>query len=304
MRVLLIGGSGQLGLTIKSSIQNDNIEIISPNSQTLNLLDLDTIDKIFIETQPEIIINCAAYTDVDNAEIESKKATLINVEGPKYLAKKAEEISSFIIQVSTDYVFGSDVSGPFSNLDKTAPVNCYGKTKSDAELAIKKNTNNFLVLRTASLVSKYDGNFVSSIISGLLKEKNFKIIKNQIISMTCTNYLAHGISSIINLNDKINLKSLSKNNIIHYTNYGYTDWYSIAEKIQKRLIFKGLLKDKNFIKPILISDWKSLAIRPKDSRLLLDNEVFNFLKIKHKKWEDSLIEIIDDYLLLNGFIDD
>ena len=302
MRILLIGGDGQLGRSINHSFKKKNIEVIVPNSKNLNLLNNESIDKFFTDIKPEIVVNCAAYTNVDKAEIDSKKATQINSEAPKYLAMKIEEMKSFMIQISTDYVFGNNASGPFSNLDKTDPVNIYGETKRDGEVGIKSETNNFLIIRTASLMSKYNGNFASSIASKLLVNEDIKIIKNQKISMTCANFLAEGISSIIDLHEKINLSDLSENRIINFTNYGYTDWYSIGKKIQERLIIKGLLNDKDYINPIMSSEWKSSSQRPKDSRLLLDDKVFNILNIDHKRWEDSLIEIIDEYLILNGFI--
>ena len=304
MRVLLIGGNGQLGKSITDTFKNDNMELIAPNSDILNLLDNDSINKTLTDINPDIVVNCAGYTNVDKAEIDSKKAVHLNTEAPKNLAIKIEEIQSFLIQISTDYVFGKSSSGPFSHHDETDPINIYGKTKRDAEIAIKMNTKNYLILRTASLVSKFDGNFVSSIIKKLLKKDKLKIIENQNISMTCSSYLAHGINSIFSLHKKLNLLNLSKNQIIHYTNYGYTDWYSIGKKIQERLFLKGLLDDNDNIKPIMASEWKSSAQRPIDSRLLLDDKTFNMLEIEQKKWEESLFDIIDEYLLLNGFIKD
>lgn len=302
MRILLIGGDGQLGMSIKHSFKKRNIEVIAPNSKNLNLLNKESIDEFLTNIKPEIVVNCAAYTNVDKAEIDSKKASQINSEAPKYLAMKIEEMKSFMIQISTDYVFGDNVSGPFSSLDKTDPVNIYGETKRNGEVGIKSETNKFLIIRTASLMSKFYGNFASSIASKLLKKQDINIIKNQTISMTCTNFLAEGISSIISLDEKINLSDLSENQIINFTNYGYTDWYSIGKKIQERLVIKGLLNDKDYINPIKSSEWKSSAQRPKDSRLLLDDKVFSILNIDHKRWEDSLIEIIDEFLILNGFI--
>ena len=167
MRILLIGGNGQLGRSIVNTFKSDNIELIAPNSETLNLLDNHSIDKTLTDIKPDIVVNCAAYTNVDKAEIDSNNAIQLNTEAPKNLAIKTEKIQSFLIQISTDYVFGKSSSGPFSNFDKTGPINVYGKTKRDAEIAIKMNTRNFLIIRTASLVSKFDGNFVSSIIKKL-----------------------------------------------------------------------------------------------------------------------------------------
>lgn len=299
MKILLIGGSGQLGKSILNTDLIKSIKILSPDSTSLNLLDKNTIDEYFDNFKPDVVINSAAYTDVNMAEEERELAALVNTEGPKYLASKVEKSNSFLVQISTDYVFGNNKKGPFSNLEETNSVNYYGQTKLEAEKCIAKETNNFLIIRTASLISEYEGNFANLITSKLLNGDELSIIKNQSISITYAGYLAQGIEKLIYILKDKNIDNLSENRIIHFTNNGYTDWYSVAIKIQEILKYKKLLDDKNYILSIIDSDWKSLAKRPKDSRLLLDENVFKKLTMKQKKWDESVLKIIDNYTALN-----
>lgn len=299
MKILLIGGSGQLGRAILNTDISKSFEILSPDSVSLNLSDKSTIDECFENYKPDVVINCAAYTNVDMAEENKELTGIINIEGPEYLATKVEEFNSFFIQLSTDYVFGKDKTGPFSNLDKTGPLNYYGQSKRDSEEVISKVTNRYLIIRTASLMSEYEGNFANFIISNLLNKQKLNIIKNQFISVTYALYLAECINKLIFILEDNGIDELSENNIIHFTNNGYTDWYSVAIKIQEILNERKLIDKKDYISPIMDTEWKSLAKRPNDSRLLLDDNVFKILNINQKKWDESLLNIIDNYIKIN-----
>ena len=296
MRVLLIGGNGQLGKSILDSGLSADLEIFSPSSSVLDLKETKKIDDYFSNIKPEVIINAAAFTNVDLSEENKNEAKLINTDGPKYLAEKTEKEGAFLIQVSTDYVFGANSSGPFSSTDIVDPINYYGKTKAEAEAEIKKITNNYLIIRTASLVSEYGNNFVGTIVSRLLQKDNLRIIKNQYISMTYARYLSQGILKIIKMHQANNLKKLTNNNIIHFTNNGYTTWYEIAIKIQDFLKSKNIIDNKDYITPILESEWQSSAKRPIDSRLLLNKNVYSNLKIELINWNEPLKDLIEKYI--------
>ena len=296
MRVLLIGGNGQLGKSILDSDFNKSLEIFSPSSSLLDLKSTEKIDDYFNSIKPEVVINSAAFTNVDLSEEIKNDAKLINTDGPKYLARKVEKEGALLIQLSTDYVFGANRSGPFSNTDKVDPINYYGKTKAEAEEEIKQITNNFLIVRTASLVSEYGNNFLSNITAKLLKKEKLSIVKDQNISMTYAEYLAKAIFKIISLYKANGLKKLTNNNIIHFTNDGYTNWYEIAIKVQDILRSKNIVDNRNYISPILASEWNSSAKRPFDSRLLLDKNVYKDLEIKLINWSEPLKDLIQNYI--------
>lgn len=298
MKILLIGGTGQLGKTIqKNKLLFKGFDIFSPNSNRLDLSDQNSIERNISELKPDIIINCGAFTNVDEAENKKKISKLINSDGPKYLANYVNKFGSFLIHISTDYVFGGDKKGPYSNKDKISPINYYGFTKSDGEINIFNETNKCLIIRTASLISAYRGNFATLIISKLLNNENLNIINNQLISVTCCNYLTKCISSICKLYKKFNYLDLSDNHIINFTNSGYTNWFSVASKIREKILEKKIISNINPINAISSSEWESLANRPSDSRLLLDSDIFKKLNIEQEKWQEGIDDITNEYFI-------
>ena len=294
MRILLIGGSGQLGTALKGTIDNSQHEIKEPDSKLLNICDRSSVNKYFLDYHPDIVINCAAYTNVERAEIDQKKSLEINSNGPEYLSLKTYELGAYLIHISTDYVFGSSGKGPYSNGDKTGPINHYGYTKREGEKRVISNTEKFLIIRTASLVSSYESNFVSKVVFKLQKGENINVVENQYISMTCSEYLANFICKILTYYPDLLPNSLSNNQIVHYTNAGFTNWFSIASRIQDKLFEKKVIESRDLVKPIRTEDWASKAKRPSDSRLLVNNQVNEILDIVPVRWEDGLDKIIDE----------
>tara|TARA_B100001758_G_scaffold64876_1_gene54131 strand:- start:7197 stop:8111 length:915 start_codon:yes stop_codon:yes gene_type:complete len=298
MRVLLIGGSGQLGLSIINSREKSkHLSLFYPTSKQLNLSDFLSIDRAFSEFKPELVINCAAYTNVDGAELEKKTALKINCAGVGYLAEKVEEYNSLLIHVSTDYVFGAENTGPYSNEDNTSPINYYGFTKLEGEKEISLKTNNYLIIRTSSLMSHYDGNFAHTIITKLLNNDFVSVIDNQNITVTCADYLSQCIHKICDLYMQKKSIDISSNNIIHYSNLGYTNWFAVADWIKKYLIINKIITDNNLVKPINSAEWVSEAKRPNDSRLAVDEKLFSLLNIKPVSWETNIENVVDNYLL-------
>ena len=297
MRILLIGGSGQLGLSIINSKENlGEFKFFYPSSKQLDLTDLSSIDSAFSEFNPELVINCAAYTNVDGAESDKKTALQVNGSSVGYLAKKVEDYNSFLIHISTDYVFGNENIGPYSNKDKTSPINYYGYTKLEGEKEIKLKTDKHLIIRTSSLISHYKGNFAHTILSKLINNDIINVIKNQYITVTCADYLSHCIYKLCSLYKTKGSVGISSNNIIHYSNVGYTSWFSVADRIKQHLIKNEIISNNNLVKPINSIDWISEAKRPNDSRLLVDEKVFSLLNIEPLAWERNVDSIIDIYL--------
>ena len=298
MRILLIGGSGQLGLSIINNEEKlKDFNLFYPNSKQLDITNPYLIDNVFSEYKPDIVINCAAYTNVDGAESERKIALKINSTSAGYLAEKVEEYNSFLIHISTDYVFGSKNTGPYSNDDEPAPVNYYGFTKLEGEKEIKLKTNKYLIIRTSSLVSHYKGNFAHTIISKLLNDDFINVVENQKITVTCADFLSQLICKICDLYMIKRSVDISSNNIIHYSNLGYTDWFTVADRIKEHLIRKSIITDHNLVKPIDSVEWVSQAKRPNDTRLVVDEKVFTLLNIKPISWQENLDNVVDRYLL-------
>ena len=296
MKILLIGGSGQLGGALKNLIGNKN-ELFLPNSKDLDISHQESVNNFLDNWLPEIVVNCAAYTNVDEAEIDQDKSYKVNTLGPSYLSLKTNELNSLLIHISTDYVFGGKGVGPFSSNDITSPVNYYGYTKDMGEKMVFKNTDKYILIRTSSLMSAKEGNFTSKIYSKLVNKEKIRMIENQNITMTCANNLASFINILIMNYQSLVDGGLCKDKVIHFTNLGYTNWFSIASRVQERLINEKIIKNNNFIEPISSEDWKSKALRPSDSRLSINLDLLEKLNVEPIRWEESLDKIVNELIL-------
>ena len=202
MKVLVIGSDGQLGLEFqKISNSFDSLSWIFSTIKTLDLLRLETINSFLNNINPTIIINCAAYTDVDKAETESRLANIINFKAVDIISKWTSNNNKKLIHVSTDYVFDGLSKLPLSENSITKPVNEYGSSKLKGEIACLKNDPNSIVIRTSWLYSRFGKNFVKTMINLMKKNNSVKVVNDQIGSPTYAYDLAKVISEII-MNNK------------------------------------------------------------------------------------------------------
>ena len=178
--------------------------------------------QVIQEKKPEIVINAAAYTNVDNCETDYDKAYLVNAIGPKNLAMACNKLNIPLIHTSTDYVFDGNKRTPLTEEDKLGPKTAYGKTKLEGEKYIQENTKKYFILRTAWLFGLNGKNFVKTMLN-LSKTKNeLKVVNDQIGCPTYSYDLAIAIKELLNSN---------KYGIYHLTNKGEISWYNFAKKI-------------------------------------------------------------------------
>ena len=284
MKILVTGGNGQLGSEFKylSSIYN-NFEWIFPD---VNEFDLTDIKNIYFNTtviKPDIIINCAAYTNVDKAESEEELATLINFNAVDLLSKWSSSNKCKLIHISTDYVFDGNSSVPLTENAKTSPINMYGKTKLKGEKICINNDPNCIIIRTSWVYSSYGKNFVKTIFSLMNKKESLNIIDDQIGSPTYANDLAETIINIINFKDWIP-------GLYHYSNEGEVSWFDFAKSIKKYFGFN------TNINGISSDNYPTPAKRPRYS-LLDKSKIKTTFNIKVPFYENSLekcIKILKD----------
>ena len=292
MTILVIGKNSQLGKEFIEVTRNNVQKFLFADSTDLNLLNRKEISKFINLHKPNIVINFAAYTNVEGAEKETDLCLKMNAEAPLYLSEVTNEISSYLIHISTDYVFGNKGKAPFSPGDQTDPLNFYGKSKLIGENNILSNNPKSLIIRTSSLFSFYNNNFVKNMIMKLLKGDDLNVISDQKISLTSAKDLAKFIFKICE-SELINL-IIKKNRIINYTNTGFTNWYEVTTYIKECLNEKALTSSQ--INPILAKDWKSVAKRPQDSRLNIDYNFFNSINIGLSDWKEQVSAIVIDEL--------
>jgi len=265
MKILLTGKDGQVGFALRKKLASLG-EIISTNRDMLDLSDPQAI-RIFIDkTKPDIIINPAAYTKVDQAENEPELASQINAIAPQMLTDKALELDIPMIHFSTDYVFDGLKNEPYVETDKANPQTAYGKTKWEGEEAVR-NHKKHIILRTSWVFSSRGQNFLKTILK-LIKEKTFlNIVSDQKGTPTSVDTIANVTYSIIKT--ILNKADFKDYGTYHVALKGETNWYQYACFINDeamRLGFKTLMTFKD-IKPILSDAYPTLAKRPKNSRL-------------------------------------
>jgi len=275
MKVLVIGSDGQLGLEFqKISNSYDSLSWFFSTIKTLDLLKLETINSFLSNINPTVIINCAAYTNVDKAETEPKLADLINHKAVDIISKWTSAKNKKLIHISTDYVFDGLSKLPLSENSKTNPVNQYGSSKLKGEIACLKNDSSSMVIRTSWLYSSFGKNFVKTMIDLMKKNHSIKVVNDQIGSPTYAYDLAKVIIEII-------INSENKSGLFHYSNEGETSWFEFARSI------KELYNLDCKIIGVSSKEFKTLAKRPKYS-LLNKSKIQTTFNLEIPNYKQSL----------------
>jgi dTDP-4-dehydrorhamnose reductase len=246
MNILVTGANGQLGnemrIVAKDSedkyIFTDVVEVEGQDTTILDITDLDAIRNLVKEQNVNIIVNCAAYTNVDAAESNEALAEKLNAEAPKNLAIAVKEVNGLLIHVSTDYVFGGEpYNTPCKEDQKGTPTGIYGKTKLHGEQGIIATNCNYVILRTAWLYSEFGKNFVKTMLNLTATKPQLKVVFDQAGTPTYALDLAKAIAIVIDDYKKECLEynhqwSLySKNGIYHFSNEGVCSWYDFTKMI-------------------------------------------------------------------------
>ena len=282
MKVLVIGSDGQLGLEFEKISNNyDYLSWVFSTIKTLDLFKLDTIGSFLNNINPSIIINCAAYTSVDKAEIEPKLANTINYNAINIISIWTSQNNKKLVHISTDYVFNGLSNIPLSENSKTNPVNEYGRSKLKGEIACLKNDPNSIVIRTSWLYSSFGKNFVKTMIDLMKKNNSIKVVNDQIGSPTYAYDLAKVIIEIITNNK-------NKSGLFHYSNEGEISWFEFAKSIRE------LYNLNCEIIGVSSKEFKTPAKRPKYSLLNKSKfkSIFNLEIPNYKQSLKSCIEII------------
>lgn len=299
--ILVIGKYGQLGMCMKDSSKNDtNNEYLFLGHDEFDLTNENQMIKIFEETEPDFVINCAAYTNVKSAENENTQLAFdVNYGGVENLAKICEKYGAYLVHISTDYVFDGKKKVPYTENDTTKPLNQYGISKAMGEFPVidyKKG----IVIRTSWLYSEYGKNFYKTMLHRIECSENTNVVNDQI---GCPTY-AKDLSDFI-VGTLIQDKDISnKCGLYHFSNNGQASWYDFASAIE---MFKEDVSkkyepircggrwdvrfniDEKYIKPITTKEYGDSLKRPKYS--VLDNsKLERAFNVKCKHWLYSLLK--------------
>jgi dTDP-4-dehydrorhamnose reductase len=265
MKILLTGKNGQIGFALIKKLAFLG-EVIATDRNELNLENSDAIRKYIEKIKPDIIINAAAYTDVDKAELEIELAHKINKVAPKVLAEKASQLNVPIIHFSTDYVFDGLKNEPYMETDQANPQSIYGKTKWEGEEAVR-NYKKHIILRTSWVFSSHGQNFLKTILKLIQEKTSLNIISDQKGTPTSVDVLADVTETVVkSILNKPNFKDFGT---YHVALEGETNWYQYACFINDeaiRLRLKTTMTSHD-IKSIPCNSYPTVAKRPINSKL-------------------------------------
>ena len=291
MKVLLTGGSGQVGQEI-IKYKPKKVDLIYPDRKQLDLSNYESCKKIFRENRPDWVINCGAYTAVDDAEKEFSICKKINSYAPKAFTEAINEINGNLLQLSTDYVFDGKQNYPYKENQNKNPLSKYGFSKSLGEELIKKNIKNIknaTILRTSWVISPRGKNFILKMLKLHSERKSINVVSDQIGSPTSAADLGKVCWEIIKFKHKKNLPF-----IMHWCDEGIASWFDIADAIGDIAKELKIIEKKAMINPINSTEYLTLAKRPNYSVLDTLNTV-KLLDIKPINWKKNLRKILIEY---------
>lgn len=281
MKILILGHKGMLGsdLLLRLFAFHD---VTGKDIEDFDIASQGVCEEVIAETEPDIVINAAAYTNVDGCESDSDACFAVNAEGVKNIALACRQKRIKIVHFSTDYVFDGTRKTPYQEDDKCAPLNVYGRSKLAGEQYLKQFSDNFLLIRSAWLYGKNGKNFVKTIIEKARTEKLLKIVDDQVGSPTFTWDLAAAVQLLI---------EGQHTGTFHITNRGNCSWYEFAAKILKSACIPDVT-----VKPIKSDELERPARRPHYSVLTCRKFSETTGKVL-RYWQVAL----DDYISKMGY---
>lgn len=285
MKILLLGSKGMLGSDCRT-VLSENYEILSPDKKELDIVSWDKVIDRMHHLHPEIVLNCAAVTDLDVCE-ESRHSYMVkkvNVEGPRNIAQAAARYDCKVIQISSDQVFGGDkaIPQPYFEDDTLDPLSAYGRSKMESEIAVRENAPDYMVIRTGWLYGMEGDNFVKTLLASILgkkKSKKVKVVEDQFGSPTWSYRLAQQIQELIHGDGK---------GTYHATAEGYCSRLEYARFIIDKLNLKASLE------PCSLAECRRKAKRP--ANCILENRTLKKQGINLlPEWKEDLDLFLDQF---------
>lgn len=281
MNVLITGANGQLGNEMRVLAQENSQHVIFfTDVQELDICDNKAVLDFVEANKIQVIVNCAAYTAVDNAEDNIELCTKLNVDAVGYLAQAAEKMGASFIQISTDYVFDGTAHVPYKETDQTCPNSIYGSTKLAGEQKALSLCSRAMIIRTAWLYSTFGNNFVKTMIRLGNERENLGVIFDQIGTPTYARDLARAI--YVAINEGV------VPGIYHFSNEGVCSWYDFTKAIHR---FAGVTTCA--VKPLHTDEYPTKASRPHYS-VLDKTKIKTTYHIEIPYWMDSLKNCIEE----------
>ena len=280
MKVLLTGGTGQVGAALKEALAPLGA-VLAPRRNGMDLASPDSILRVVRSFRPELIVNAGAFTAVDLAESQPGIAATVNADAPAILAGEAKRLGAAIVQLSTDYVFDGAKAAPYVETDAPAPLNAYGRTKLEGEKAVAASGARHLILRTSWVYAVKGKNFLNTILRLAAERDELRVVDDQRGAPTSATQIAFALSEILN--------SDWESGLFHMSCSGETTWYRFAQAILARRPPERMPA----LIPISSSEHAAPARRPANS--VLDNsKLLDTFGVRLPSWEDALEKVLGE----------
>ncbi len=272
MKVLVTGTKGQLGYDVVNELTDRGIEAVGVDIEEMDITDADSVNRVIAQAAPDAVIHCAAYTAVDAAEDNVELCRRVNVDGTQNIANICKKLDIPMIYISTDYVFDGEGERPWEPDDERTPLNVYGQTKYEGELAVQNTLEKYFIVRIAWVFGVNGKNFVRTMLNLAKTHDHITVVNDQFGSPTYTYDLARLLVDMV-LTDKYG--------IYHATNEGICTWYEFACEIFRQA---GV---KVEVEPVSAKQYQARAKRPSNSRMSKDKLEKNGFK-RLPSWQDAL----------------
>ena len=276
MHYLIVGNMGMLGRCLTRVLSKEKCRVTGTDIQEFDITDREKTSREIQKIRPDVLINCAAYTDVDGCEMHQEETYAVNATGPGNLAWVSSKIGARLIHISTDFVFDGQKQSPYSETDPTGPLSIYGRSKLKGEEAIAEAMENYLIVRTSWLFGVDGNNFVKTMLKLADNMDRLEVVDDQKGRPTYARDLAEALKD---------LSRLEYRGIVHFSNSGECTWYRFACKIME---YAG---KQTTILPTSTSRFPRPAQRPSNSAMDLTT-VTRLLKRSPRAWEEALRDCI------------
>ena len=292
MKILITGAGGQLGRELINQGQLKGFSVQAPSEDDMDITDLEKIDRCMDFHQPEVVINAAAYTQVDKAESEAALAFAVNTTGSANLARMCAKNKIPLVHISTDYVFDGQKGTSYLETDAISPVGIYGRSKAEGEIEIRSHLKEHIILRTSWLYGIHGHNFAKTMLKLATTKPKIRVVADQYGSPTNAADLAQ---TILIISDRMQFNNDVDWGTYHYCGQGVISWYNFAEKIVGLARLYADVKTTR-IEPITTADYPTRALRPIYSALDC-SRIQKHFGINPKPWQKSLEITIKELLV-------
>jgi dTDP-4-dehydrorhamnose reductase len=253
MRALILGATGQVGTALQLCAPPSAI-VIAHDEGTTNICDAGALEPAIRDARPDVILNCAAFTKVDDAETQQDAAFAVNAVAPGVMAEISASVGARLIHISTDYVFDGTASVPYATDAAVSPINVYGATKLEGERRVLRNAPESVVVRTAWVHSGGGVNFLRTVVRLLSSGTPMRVVDDQIGTPTRALHLAEALWKIASMPDVRGL--------LHFTDSGVASWFDVALAVRETMLDAGRVDSATIVSPAVTREFPRPAKRP------------------------------------------